>query len=100
MSYARSFRAPGGHIFDVVAQVLKKHVFTSELRMRLWTLRSLTDRNTPFRLKIDLGNLDITDFFASTKDIFCPSGHGSCIVCHYSSPHSLATARPLLFFSL
>ena len=43
MSYAPSFRAPGGHIFDVVAQILKKHVFTgifaqhvaSELRMRL-----------------------------------------------------------------
>ena len=42
MSYAPSFRASGGHIFDVVAQVLKKHVFTamlaqhvaSELRMR------------------------------------------------------------------
>ncbi len=35
---------PGGHIFDVVGQILKKHVFTaifaqhvaSELRMRLW----------------------------------------------------------------
>ena len=53
-SYAPSFRAPGGHIFDVVAQGLKKHVFTamlaqhvaSELRMRLWTSRSQTDRNT------------------------------------------------------
>ena len=61
MSYAPSFRAPGGHIFDVVAQGLKKHVFTamlaqhvaSELRMRLWTSRSRTDRNTPSRLKID-----------------------------------------------
>ncbi len=55
MSYAPSFRAPGGHIFDVVAERLKKHVFiamfaqhvASELRMRLWTSRSLTDRNTP-----------------------------------------------------
>ncbi len=55
MSYAPSFRAPGGHIFAVVAQILKKPVFTgifaqhvaSELRMRLWTLRSQTDRNTP-----------------------------------------------------
>ncbi len=28
---APSFRAPGGHIFDVVAQVLKKHVFTAML---------------------------------------------------------------------
>jgi hypothetical protein len=45
MSYALSFRAPGGHIFDVVAQILKKHVFTvifaqhvsSELRVRMWT---------------------------------------------------------------
>ncbi len=44
MSSAPSFRAPGGHIFDVVAQGLKKHVFTamlaqhvaSELRMHLW----------------------------------------------------------------
>ena len=48
MSSAPSFGAPGGHIFDVVSQELKKHVFTamfaqhvaSELRMRLWTLRS------------------------------------------------------------
>ena len=54
-SYAPSFRAPGGHIFDVVAAGLKKHVFiamfaqhvASELRMRLWTSRSLTDRNRP-----------------------------------------------------
>ncbi len=30
MSYAPSFRAPGGHIFDVVAQGLKKHVFTAD----------------------------------------------------------------------
>ena len=55
MSYAPSFRGPGGHIFDVVAEGVKKHVFiamfeqhvASELRMRLWTSRSLTDRNTP-----------------------------------------------------
>ncbi len=44
MSSAASFGAPGGHIFDVVAQGLKKHVFiamlaqhlASELRMHLW----------------------------------------------------------------
>ncbi len=61
MSYAPSFSAPGGHIFYVVAQELKKHVFramlaqhvASELRMHLWTLRSRTDRNTPIGLKID-----------------------------------------------
>ena len=55
MSYAPSFRAPGGHIFDVVAQGLKKHVFTamlaqhvaSELRMRFCSQRFQTDRNTP-----------------------------------------------------
>ncbi len=57
MSSAPSFGAPGGHIFAVVVPGLKKHVFTamlaqhvlvaSELRMRLWTLRSRTDRNTP-----------------------------------------------------
>ena len=29
MSSAPSFGAPGGHIFDVVAQGLKKHVFTA-----------------------------------------------------------------------
>ncbi len=54
MSYAPSFRAPGGHIFDAVAQELKTHVFTamlaqhvaSELRMRLMTSRCRTDRNT------------------------------------------------------
>ena len=63
MSYAPNFRASGGHIFDVVAEVLKKPVFTamlaqhvaSELRMRLWTLISRNDQNTPSRLKIDLG---------------------------------------------
>ena len=71
MSYAPSFGAPGGHIFDVAAQGLKKHVFTamlaqhvaSELRMRLWTLRSRTDRNTPSRLKIDLGKSGYNGFF-------------------------------------
>ena len=56
MSYAPSFRAPGGHIIDVVvAQILKKHVFTaifaqhvaSELRMRFCSQRLQTDRNTP-----------------------------------------------------
>ncbi len=29
VSSAPSFGAPGGHIFDVVAQGLKKHVFTA-----------------------------------------------------------------------
>ncbi len=51
MSSTTSFGASGGHIFDVVAQGLKKHVFTamlaqhvaSELRMHLLTLRSRTD---------------------------------------------------------
>ena len=60
-SSAPSFGAPGGHIFDVVAQGLKKHKFTaklaqhvvSELRMHLWTSRCQTDRNTPNRLEID-----------------------------------------------
>ncbi len=74
MSYAPSFRAPGGHIFDVVAQGLKKHVFTamlaqhvaSELRMRLRTLRSRIDRNTPSRLKIDLGKSGYNVFFVIT----------------------------------
>ena len=57
MSSAPSFGALGGHIFDVVAHGVKKHVFTamlaqhvaSELRMRLWIQRSRTDRNTPSR---------------------------------------------------
>ena len=31
ISSAPSFRAQGGHIFDVVAQGLKKHVFTTML---------------------------------------------------------------------
>ncbi len=63
MSFAPSFGASGGHIFDVVAQGVKKHVFTvmlaqhvaSELRMHLWTSRSLTDQNTPSQKKIYLG---------------------------------------------
>ena len=72
MSYAPSFRAPGGHIFDVVAQGLKKHVFTamlaqhvaSELSIRLWTSRSLTDRNTLSRLIIDLGQSGYNRFLS------------------------------------
>ena len=71
MSSAPSFGAPGGHIFDVVAPGLKKHVFTamlaqhvaSELPIRLWTSRSRTDRNTPSRLKIDFRLLKYNGFF-------------------------------------
>ncbi len=33
MSSAPSFGAPGGHFFDVVAQGLKKHVFTAMLAL-------------------------------------------------------------------
>ncbi len=33
MSSAPSFGAPGDHIFDVVAQGLKKHVFTAMLAL-------------------------------------------------------------------
>ena len=72
MSSAPSFGAPGGHIFDVVAPGLKTHVFTailsqhvsSELRMHMWTSRSLTDRNTPRRLKIDLGQSGYNGFLS------------------------------------
>jgi hypothetical protein len=74
MSSAPSFGAPGGHIFDVVAHGVKKHVFTamlalaqhvaSELSIRLWTSRSLTDRNTPSRLKIDLGQSGYNGFLS------------------------------------
>ena len=54
-----------------ISQVLKKHVFTamlaqhvaSELRMRLRTLSSRTDRNTPSRLKVDLGKSGYNGFF-------------------------------------
>ncbi len=31
ISYAPSFSVPGGHIFDVVVQGLKKHVFQAML---------------------------------------------------------------------
>ncbi len=46
MSYAPSFRAPGGHIFDVVAQGLKKHVFTAMLAQHacsIGTMHSFVD---------------------------------------------------------
>ncbi len=54
-----------------ISQLLKKHVFiamlaqhvASELRMRLWTLRSRTDRNTPSRFKIDFGKSEYNGFF-------------------------------------
>ena len=72
MSSAPSFGAPGGHVFDVVAQGLKTHVFTamlaqhvaSELPMRLWTTRSRTDRNTPIGLKIDFRLFKYNVFFS------------------------------------
>ncbi len=61
MSSAPSLGAPGGHIFDVIAQGLKKLKSTAklaqhveeELRMHLLTLRCQTDRNTPTGFKID-----------------------------------------------
>ena len=57
-----------------ISQLLKKHVFTamlaqhvaSELRMRLWALRSRTDWNTPSRLKIDFGKSGYNGFFVIT----------------------------------
>ena len=71
ISSAPSFGAPGSLIFGVAHQKLKKQVFTaifaqhvaSELRMRLWTSRRRTDRNTPSRLKIDLGKSGYNVFF-------------------------------------
>ena len=80
MSYAPSFRAPGGHIFDVVGQILKKHVFTaifaqhvaSKLRMRLCTSRSQTDRNTPSEWKIDFGQSGYNGFFVITDITVLP----------------------------
>ena len=59
-----------------ISQVLKKHVFTamlaqhvaSELRMRLRTLSSRTDRNTPSRLKVDLGK-------SGYNGLFCYNGY-------------------------
>ena len=58
--------------YQQVAQGLKKHVFTamlaqyvaSELRMRLWTSRSQTDRNTPSRMKIYLGQSGYNGFYS------------------------------------
>ncbi len=74
ISYAPSFRAPGGHIFDVAAPGRKKHVFTatamlaqhvaSDLLVYLWTSRSRTDRNTPSRLKIDFRIFAINGFLS------------------------------------
>ncbi len=43
--------------------MLAQHV-ASELRMRLWTLRSRTNRNTPSRLKIDLGQSQYNGFLS------------------------------------
>ena len=72
MSYAPTFGAPGGHTFAVGAPGLKTHVFTaifsqhasSELRMHMWTSRSQTDRNTPSRLNIDLGQSGYNGFLS------------------------------------
>ena len=43
--------------------MLAQHV-ASELRMHLWPSRSLTDRNTPSRLKIDLGQSGYNGFLS------------------------------------
>ncbi len=74
MSSALSFGAPGSLIFGVAHQKLKKHKFTamltqhvlvaSELRMHMWTSRSRTDRNTPSRMKIDLGQSEYNVFLS------------------------------------
>ena len=73
MSSAPSFGAPGSLIFGVAQhQKLKKHKLTamlaqhvaSELRMHMWTSRSRTDRNTPSRLKIDLGQSGYNGFLS------------------------------------
>ncbi len=74
MSSALSFGAPGSliFIFGVAHRKLKKHKFTamltqhvaSELRMHMWTSRSRTDRNTPSRLKIDLGQSEYKGFLS------------------------------------
>jgi hypothetical protein len=45
--------------------MLAQHV-ASELRMRLWTLRCRTDRNTPSRFKIDLGKSEYNGIFLIT----------------------------------
>jgi hypothetical protein len=75
MSYGPSFRAPGGHIrgrhlsktektciYTIRTAIVAQHV-SSELRMRLWTSRSRTDRNTPSRVKIDFGKSGYNGFF-------------------------------------
>ena len=72
MSSAPSFGAPESFIFGVAHQKLKKHEFTailaqllsSELRMHMWPSRSLTDRNTPSRMKIDLGQSGYNGFLS------------------------------------
>ncbi len=79
----------GGHIFDVVALGLKKHVFTamlaqhvaSEPRMRLWTPRCQSDRNTPSRFKIDFDFLNITYFLVITDitDFSCFYRFSTCL---------------------
>ena len=47
MSYAPSFRAPGGHIFDVVDQGLKKHVFTAMLAQHVASVSKLHTETVP-----------------------------------------------------
>ena len=89
MSSAPSFGAPGGHIFEVVAHGVKKHVFTtmlaqhvaSELRMNLWPSRSLTDRNTPSRMKIYLGQSGYNGFLVITDitDFSCFYRFSTCL---------------------
>ena len=70
MSEVPSFGAPVGHIFDVVALGLKKHVFTamlaqhvaSELRSHLWTSSLELTGTHPADSAMIWDNLDITDF--------------------------------------
>ena len=62
----REARFEGGNSLvlkiHVLTAILAQHV-ASELRMRLWTLRSRNDRNTPNRLKIDLVKYGYNGFF-------------------------------------
>ena len=50
-------------MYLVFTAMLAQHV-ASELRMHMWPSRALTDRNTPSRMKIDLGQSGYNGFLS------------------------------------
>ncbi len=100
MSSAPSFGAPGGHIFDVVAHGVKKHVFTAMLAP------TPTPNPTPTQISGPPGdNVTTTNYYAvrkgHTRDIFesweeCPPEVEGITNDEFKGFKNLSDAQPYL----